>query len=140
MPQPPVVLIVDDDPLMRQILARQFVRWGFVTAEAETNTEALAQALRLRPQLITTDMAHVGDSGLQLVEQIRASPPIHKTPIVLISGGASEAARAQAEMLGNTVTMWKPCTPADVGVAVERVFPRDQWGSFEPPSPPNPTG
>ena len=139
MSQQPLVLIVDDDQNIRHVLARLFTSLGFATAEAETNSEALAQALLLQPQLITTDMSRAGGSGLSLVEQIRTSAPIQSIPIVMISGSASEADREQAEQLGNTVTMWKPFTPAKIPATVERVFPRDQWGNLKQRSTSNPT-
>jgi CheY-like chemotaxis protein len=134
MPDQPLVLIVDDEPSVHQVLARVFRGLGFATAFAQDNTEALAQALRLHPQLITTDMGRAGGSGLRLIEQIRASESIHHIPIVMISGSASEADRRQAETFGSTVTMWKPFKPSEIATTVERVFPRDQWCNPELPS------
>ncbi len=127
MPQQPRVLIVDDEPSVHHVLARWFQRMGFATAFADNNTEALAQALLLRPQLITTDMSRAGGSGLALIEHIRANTSIQTTPIVMISGSASEADRQQAEQLGPTVTMWKPFKPSDIVAVVESFFPREQW-------------
>jgi CheY-like chemotaxis protein len=48
----PLVLIVDDDALMRQWLARQLQRIGLDTCEAADNMNAIEQALAHRPQLI----------------------------------------------------------------------------------------
>jgi CheY-like chemotaxis protein len=52
----PLVLIVDDDPGMRDVLARWLQRFGLATCAAENNTEALELAQRQHPDLITTDM------------------------------------------------------------------------------------
>ena len=52
----PLVLIVDDDPDMRELIETLFKLIGFATFQARNNTEALAQALTHHPDLITTDM------------------------------------------------------------------------------------
>jgi hypothetical protein len=51
----------------------------------------------------------------------------------MISGSASEEDRQAAVRLRPTLTIWKPCTPADVSAAIERVFPKERWQSDQQP-------
>jgi CheY-like chemotaxis protein len=105
----PVVLIVDDDPVMRQLLARQLRRrFNLTPVEAWNNTEALHQAHIQRPCLITTDMVRSGGTGLTLIRQLRAYPELSAIPIVLISGGATSEARQQAREAGVSAVFSKP--------------------------------
>jgi CheY-like chemotaxis protein len=64
----PLVLIVDDDPEMRELLETLFKLIGFATFQAGNNTEALAQALTHHPDLITTDMFRPGGSGHEFIQ------------------------------------------------------------------------
>ena len=96
----PLVLIVDNDPDMRELLETLFKLIGLATFQAENNTEALAQALTHHPDLITTDMFRPGGSGLEFIQQIRAITALQDTPIVMISGGATPKERQQVRRLG----------------------------------------
>jgi chemosensory pili system protein ChpA (sensor histidine kinase/response regulator) len=105
----PVVLIVDDDPVMRQMLARQFQRhFSLTPVEASNNTEALQQAHTQHPCLMTTDMYRSGGTGLRLIKEIRADPELSAIPIVLISGSATSEERQQARQAGVSAVFGKP--------------------------------
>ena len=105
----PVVLIVDDEPLMRQLLASKLRRhFSLRPVEASNNTDALQHARLQRPCLITTDMHRPGGTGLSLIQQIRGDPELSAIPIVLISGGATSEARQQAWQAGASAVFPKP--------------------------------
>jgi CheY-like chemotaxis protein len=127
MSDQPLVLIVDDEPYTRDVLARFIQRMGLATCAAENNTEALALAQSQHPDLMTTDMFRPGGSGLAFIQQVRALPSFQDTPIVMISGSASAEHRAAAERLGPTVSIEKPFAEADIVAVIERVFPKQRW-------------
>ena len=105
----PVALIVDDDPIMRGVLARQLRRTFRLTPmEAWNNTEALDQAHTHHPCLITTDMVRSGGNGLSLIRQLRADPELSAIPIVLISGSATAEEQQQARQAGVSAVFGKP--------------------------------
>jgi CheY-like chemotaxis protein len=129
----PLVLIVDDDPEMRELLETLFKLIGFATFQAGNNTEALAQALTHHPDLITTDMFRPGGSGHEFIQQIRAITALQDTPIVMISGGATPKERQQVRRLGLTLTMPKPFEPSEFYATIEQFIPKDQCQIHEPP-------
>jgi len=130
----PLVLIVDNDPDMRELLETLFKLIGFATFQAGNNTEALARALTHHPDLITTDMFRPGGSGHEFIQQIRAITALQDTPIVMISGGATPKERQQVRRLGVTLTMPKPFEPSEFYATIEQFIPKKRWQIHEPPT------
>ena len=87
--QPPgkrnTVLIVDDDPVARDLLQRFFVREGFVVETAENGREGLQRAREMRPSLMTLDVLMPEMDGWTVLRQIKADPDISGTPVLVVS-------------------------------------------------------
>jgi CheY-like chemotaxis protein len=81
------VLIVDDEPVNRLVLARMVEHLGAEPSEAASGAEAL-QVLGGRPfDLILMDIHMPRMSGIEAVEQLRATPgPNQETPVVAVTG------------------------------------------------------
>ena len=79
------ILVVDDDPEVREILAETLVEFGYGVTQAGSGEEALP-VLEARPDidLVITDVRMPGMSGLELVEQARARRVGLK--VIVISG------------------------------------------------------
>lgn len=88
-----LVLIVDDDPLIVDMLVEVVHDQGHSTAIAFNGAEALAQARIQHPALIISDVMMPGMDGYALLQAVRATPDLRHTPIVLMSA-AREAQRA----------------------------------------------
>lgn len=83
---PPVVLVVDDEALLRMLATDYFQDAGYEVIEAENGDVAL-ELLRTRPDIraIFTDVQMPGDvSGIELAERARAECPT--CAIVVVSG------------------------------------------------------
>jgi CheY-like chemotaxis protein len=79
------LLVVDDEPSIRDIFSRILVRYGYITDTAETAEEALIRVLTgVRYDLILTDLSLPGMDGLTFFRQLRAHDIA--TPVILISG------------------------------------------------------
>jgi CheY-like chemotaxis protein len=81
----PNILVVDDDPEVREILAETLGEFGYAVAQASTGEEALP-ILAKRPDigLLITDVRMPGMSGLELAERARARDAALR--VILISG------------------------------------------------------
>jgi CheY-like chemotaxis protein len=79
------ILIVDDDPEVREILAETLVEFGYGVEQAGSGEEALPMLGR-RPDIgmVITDVRMPGMSGLELAEQAKARNA--RLKIILISG------------------------------------------------------
>jgi CheY-like chemotaxis protein len=124
------VLVVDDDPLMRGLLAEWLSEAGYRVSQAENGTAAL-QMLRSRPAgLLITDMDMPGRDGAQTLDEARRMLP--GLPVIAISGGARDTRQnwaATALKLGAAKALAKPFERQDLLAAVEEAVPRDKSGA-----------
>lgn len=78
------VLVVDDDPEVRAVLAEYLQTKGFETLEAGGGEEALRQIPEFRPHIVLLDIAMPGLSGVETLRRIKALP--EETCVVMVSG------------------------------------------------------
>lgn len=79
------ILIVDDEPIEREILEAILLDMGFNLAFASNGQEALKKAAELMPDLILLDVMMPGVDGFQVCQQLRADPYLAEVPIVMVT-------------------------------------------------------
>ena len=117
------VLLVDDDPLMRGLLAEWLGEAGYPVRQADNGASAL-QMLGSQPAgLLITDMDMPGRDGAQmLAEVLRMWPGM---PVIAISGGARDGRAnwaATAIRLGAAKTLDKPFEKKQLLSALEEIM------------------
>src|SRR5258706_11573575 len=127
--QKPSILIVDDDEVYRNRLARAFVDRGYDVRTAHDHDSALAAATADSPELAVVDLKMPGKSGLELVKALREIDPSTKT--VVLTGYGSIATAIDAVRLGATYYLSKPADADDIVNA----FARGGAPPLEPPPP-----
>lgn len=87
------VLVVDDDPVIREIVAERLRRWGHEALVAAESREAMRRAREEAPDVVLTDVVLPRGSGHDLLRQLKSHDP--RRPVVLMSAhfGADDAAR-----------------------------------------------
>ena len=80
----PQILIVDDEPCIRESLGMLLMASGYDVAEADNGVSALSHLDRTVPDLIVTDLNMPQMSGLELISQVRSRYP--SISIVAMSG------------------------------------------------------
>ncbi len=90
----PVVLIVDDEPLQRQIMKTILDAAGYETHTAGNGHEALAVMRKLPPDVVLTDLKMDGMDGIELLESLPESPVPPAVIIVTAHGTISSAVDA----------------------------------------------
>src|SRR5262245_6235904 len=97
----PVVLLVDDQALVGAALRRALAGAADIAIHhCRTGTEALAQALALKPTVILQDLVMPDAEGLALVRAYRAAPELATTPIVVLSGEEQSSIKSDAFAAG----------------------------------------
>ncbi len=99
------VLIVDDEPAIRRVVATNLGHHGFHVATASTGREALQVYWRLRPDVVLLDLGLPDLDGLEIVRTIRSQA---STPIVVLSARDAERNKVAALDLGADDYLTKP--------------------------------
>jgi len=121
---PDSVLIADDDPDVRELLAAYFSRRGHAVACARDGREALL-ALENRPgqfDLVVTDLQMPGADGLAVLQAAKAANP--SCFVVIVSGYATIDSAVQAVRLGAFDYLTKPFTMGQMDVVLDRIADR----------------
>lgn len=100
------LMIVDDDPVFRQVLARAMASRGFDVETAHDRESALAVAGRMRPQYCVLDLKLGEHNGLNLIADLRQQAP--GVRILLLTGYASIATAVEAIKRGAHDYLAKP--------------------------------
>jgi len=114
-----IVLVIEDDTMIRRMLCAALHKMNFRTVEAPTGSSGLHAFKKTNPDLVITDLIMPDENGLQAILKIRAAKPDVK--IIAISGGGrkgSEDILETARDLGARVTIKKPFTMTDIEKAV----------------------
>ncbi|MDD5296430.1 MAG: response regulator transcription factor [Rhodocyclaceae bacterium] len=115
----PSLLLVDDDPVFRSVLARALTRRGYAVASACDVAEALEMATAQPPEYAVLDLKMPGESGLVLIERLMELDP--GTRIVMLTGYASIATAVEAIKLGATHYLAKPADADEIVAALDRI-------------------
>ena len=79
------VLVVDDDPAAREMLARYLEADGFRVVTAAGGEEALEVARRIRPRAVTLDVVMPGMDGWSVLAAFKSDPELAAIPVVLLT-------------------------------------------------------
>jgi len=129
----PLVLVVDDEPIVAEVVGRYLRRDGFAVVSASTGPEGLAAALdhAQAPQAIVLDVMLPGLDGLEVCRRLRES---HVTaPIILLTARDQEADRIGGLGIGADDYVVKPFSPAEVVARVKAQLRRVRLDT-EPPA------
>ncbi|WNG51024.1 response regulator transcription factor [Archangium minus] len=130
----PTLLLVDDEAVFRERLARAFRERGFEVSTAGSYDEALVLATKESPELAVVDLKMPGRSGLELVRALHALDA--STRIIVLTGYGSIATAVEAVKLGAFNYLPKPADVDDLVLAFSRGpgEPTQVTEDFQPPS------
>jgi DNA-binding response OmpR family regulator len=120
-PVVPTILVVDDEPIVRDVVVRYLERDGYRTLEAASGDEARRLLERESPSLVVLDVMLPGVSGLELCRWIRSRSDL---PIVMLTALGEEADRIVGLELGADDYLTKPFSPRELAVRVRNLMRR----------------
>jgi DNA-binding NtrC family response regulator len=118
----PRVLIVEDEPRMRELLMRAVGGWGFDATAARSGEEALRQAAEEPPHIVLLDLDLPGINGLETFEKLREKNA-DLQGIVLTGFGSLDSARKAIHM-DVVEFLTKPAPLGDLEHALDRAIRR----------------
>lgn len=121
------MLVVDDDPPLRERLARAFADRGFTVQQAANHAAAVAIARDTPIDRAVVDLRMEGPNGLAVVQSLRALQP--DMQIVVVTGYGSIATAVEAMRLGARDYLTKPANADQILAAfeVELEAPQPEW-------------
>jgi response regulator RpfG family c-di-GMP phosphodiesterase len=114
------ILLVDDEPALRELLRATFEGAHVQVEEAATALEAEARIKKRRPDVIVLDLRMPGMSGAELCARLKSAERTKRIPIVLLTGADDEEAR-RAKRSGAEALVRKPFSPLDLLAIVEKL-------------------
>jgi DNA-binding response OmpR family regulator len=127
--QQPRVLVVDDEPMVREVVSRYLQLDGMRVHEAADGTAALALLAADPPDLVVLDVMLPGTDGLSILRTLRTRGDI---PVILLTARAEEIDRVLGLELGADDYVVKPFSPRELVARVRTVLRRTQGGAATP--------
>jgi DNA-binding response OmpR family regulator len=115
------VLVVDDEPIVRDVVVRYLAREGYRTQEAADGEEAQRMLEREPPSLVVLDVMLPHKSGLELCSWIRSRSQL---PIVMLTALGEETDRIVGLELGADDYLTKPFSPRELAIRVRNLMRR----------------
>ena len=119
MPGGRTILVVDDSPTVRKLIAGKLEKCGHTVICAADGVEALDQLEAGLPDLVLLDIAMPRMDGYEVCKQIRANPEARDLPVVMISGKDGFFDKVRGRMAGTSGYVTKPFGPETLMKALE---------------------
>jgi DNA-binding response OmpR family regulator len=115
------VLVVDDEPMVREVLERYLQLDGFDVTTADDGEAALSSFAAESPHLVLLDLMLPRIDGLEVFRRMRAAAP---TPVIMLTARGEETDRVVGLELGADDYVTKPFSPREVIARVRAVLRR----------------
>ncbi len=127
------VLVVDDEPTIREVVSRYLERAGYETREAADGPAALEAVAERAPDLIVLDLMLPGIDGLEVMRRVHERTE-RSGAIILLTAKGEESDRIVGLRLGADDYVVKPFSPGELVARVDAVLRRvDKVAEDEPP-------
>lgn len=123
------ILVVDDDPQIREVLVIALERGGYQVLTAADGTAGLRSALRDSPALVVLDIGLPELDGLEVCRRIRATSQV---PILFLTAQDDEVDRVVGLELGADDYVSKPFSPRELLARIKAILKRSQGGLTAP--------
>ena len=114
------ILVVDDDESLRRVTQVQLEDEGYAVTTARTAEEALRFLRRKHQDLVVTDLSMPGQSGVDLLREVRSSHP--ETTVILMTAFGTVESAVEAMRLGAYDYITKPVNPDNLRMVVARAM------------------
>ncbi len=117
----PTILVVDDDPHIRDVICFALKKDGFTTVEAEDGEQALKRFQETRPDLVVLDIVMPELDGTEVCKALRRTSAV---PIIFLSSRDDEVDRILGLELGGDDYVTKPFSPRELAARARAILRR----------------
>jgi two-component system, OmpR family, response regulator len=118
------ILVVDDDPHIREVVSFALEKAGYAVAIAENGVKALEAFARKRPALLVLDIMMPEMDGIEVCRRLRSQPAGAEVPILFVSAKDDEVDRIIGLELGGDDYVAKPFSPRELVARVKAILRR----------------
>ncbi len=104
----PQVLVVEDEPAQREVLAYNLEAEGYGVSKAETGDDALMLVDETEPDVIILDWMLPGISGIEICRRLKSNQETRKIPVIMLTARSEEADRVRGLETGADDYVVKP--------------------------------
>ena len=116
------ILIVDDDPMIRKLIATTLEDIaGYRLQEASNGAEAVERAVLARPQIVFLDVDMPEVNGIEACRRLRSDPATAGATIVMLTGDSGPQAQRGALDAGADLFLTKPFSPLHLLRLVDQI-------------------
>lgn len=119
----PLVLIADDDPLLRQILEHKLTLAGYEVLSVEDGRAALDTAANTRPAAIVLDAMMPITDGFEALRRLKGDEALKDIPVIMLTALKREGDVLGALKLGAADYLVKPFSPEELVARLYRLAP-----------------
>ena len=114
-----LVLVADDDPDIRELVALRLQRAGYRVETASDGLEAFDRAVELRPDLIVLDVSMPGADGFETSRRLRADPRTAHVPVIFLTARTRDEDVLTGYARGGDGYVTKPFDPQELLARVD---------------------
>lgn len=111
---PEKILVCDDEPFILKALTFVVRKEGHTVLEAKNGEEALETIRAERPRVVFLDVMMPKKTGYEVLEELRKSPDLKDTYVILLTAKGQDSDRERGLALGANEFMTKPFSPAAI--------------------------
>ncbi len=117
------VLVVDDEPIVREVLSRYLARDGYAVDTAEDGQAALEAFEKEPPDLILLDVMMPRMDGWEVLQRMQERHGVGAIPVLMFSGKVDEQAEREATARGARGFIGKPFDPQQLIERAKQMLP-----------------
>ncbi|MBU0791171.1 MAG: phosphate regulon transcriptional regulator PhoB [Polycyclovorans sp.] len=123
-----LILVVEDEPAIREMLRFALTRAEFRVAEAGSAQDARLQIAEQRPDLILMDWMMPGVTGVELTRELKGAAQTRDVPIIMVTARAEEEDRVRGLNIGCDDYVSKPFSFPELIARIQAVLRRSMPG------------
>ena len=118
------ILIVEDDPDIRELLRFNLEKAGYTIFLAEDGEKALTLARKHSPDIVLLDLMLPGMDGLEVCRTLKKDPELQRIPIIMVTAKGEEMDRVVGLELGADDYVVKPFSLREVVLRIRKILDR----------------
>lgn len=118
----PTIMVVDDEPHIRDMLTLLLEMHGFAVSTAVDGLDAWEKVSQDQPDVIILDVMMPVMDGITLCQKLRAHPETTHLPVIMLSGKTQFGAEAEGLAAGANYYMWKPMKTVELVANIRTVL------------------